>query len=225
MFTGIVHSTATIKECRQSPGLYTVGLEFSEELRKSLEIGASVAIDGVCLTVTLIQDSLVYFDIIATTQAVTTLSNPEVGQSVNVERSMLRESEVGGHIVSGHVDCTAKVKLVETPQGNFRLLLAISSDWIKYLFPKGFIAINGVSLTVSQVSREKSEFDVWLIPETMRRTNLGALLCGNLVNIEIHKETQVLVDTINEAVRSYLKDALSSGQLDAEKLAPLLKPK
>jgi len=218
MFTGIVHSTATIKECQETPGIYTICLEFSDELLRKLEIGASVAIDGVCLTVTSIKNSLVCFDIISSTQSVTTLSKPEVGQKVNVERSMKMDSEVGGHEISGHVDCTAEIKAVEKPEGNFRLLFSVKPEWVKYIFPKGFIAVNGVSLTVGQVNREELEFDVWLIPETLKRTNLQQLTPGDRVNIEIHKNTQVLVDTINEAVKSYLSEALSSGKLDPEKL-------
>jgi riboflavin synthase len=141
---------------------------------------------------------------------------------VNVERSLAIGAENGGHDVSGHVDCTATIVNRISTGSNTCITFEVPADKIKYIFSLGFIAINGVSLTISDVDKEKSTFSVWLIPETLRRTNLEQLELRDFVNLEFHKGTQVVVDTINDAVERVLTHAIRNGQLLPEHVPALL---
>jgi riboflavin synthase alpha subunit len=128
---------------------------------------------------------------------------------------------IGGHDVSGHVDCRAEVVLLEELEESRSIRFRVPSNKTRYLFPQGYVAINGVSLTVADLRRDSSEFGVWLIPETLRRTNLRLLEVGNLVNIEFHRGVQVVVDTIESSVRDFLSESLRRGELGEESLKSL----
>lgn len=216
MFTGIVQQSLPLAHVEDvhAGQARRFGLDFPPELRTGLEIGASVSVNGVCLTVTDITGVRVGFDLMLATLDRTNLAAARVGDRVNIERSLRTGDEVGGHHLSGHVDTTARVVLIDQPAGNHRIAFRLDEGWIRYVFAHGFIAINGVSLTVGEVDRASGTFDVWLIPETLRRTNLGSLTPGSRVNIEIDRATQVMVDTIADATRRFLDEALSSGRLD-----------
>jgi riboflavin synthase len=154
-----------------------------------LEIGASVSIDGVCLTATSV-DEAVTFDIIPETLERTTLGSLSPGSSVNVERALKFGDELGGHLLSGHIMGTAEILTVE----NQDYTIKCSSEMAEFIQEKGFIAVDGISLTVG-VTDGQGCFDVHIIPETLRLTTLGSKGIGDLVNIEIDAMTQAVVET------------------------------
>lgn len=209
MFTGIIQAVANIDVCRDHQGIRTFDIRFPDGFCDGLEIGASVAIDGVCLTVTeRLEANLVRFDVMLQSLAITTLRSFNTGDSVNAERAAKDGAEIGGHPLSGHVDCCALVHDVLFQEENCRLRFSLATSWMRYIFAKGYIAINGASLTIADVNKDEGWFDVWLIPETRRMTTFERKTVGDSVNIEIERQTQVMVDTV--------RDTLS------EKLGPLL---
>ena len=115
------------------------------------------------------------------------------GDLVNVERALRYGEELGGHEVSGHIDAVARIARIEQPEGNHVITFAPPLNLMRYVFEKGFIALDGCSLTIADVS--DLEFSVWLIPETLRRTTFGYKREGNLVNIEVEAKTKAIVDT------------------------------
>jgi riboflavin synthase len=200
MFSGIVLGTTHIQNLKPCQGYNTITLELSAAHCVGLLVGASVAIDGVCLTVTEVNDNLVSFDIIDNSLKITTLQSLVLGREVNYERSLVEGGEIGGHILSGHVDYKTTVVTNPTSDNGYCLTLAIPIEKQKYWFNKGFVGINGCSLTVSDVDKELGRATIWLIPETIRQTNLGGLAIGSLVNIEIDRNTQILVDTVHNVI-------------------------
>ncbi|WOG27453.1 riboflavin synthase subunit alpha [Endozoicomonas sp. 8E] len=205
MFTGIVQGMAKIGRVDDRDGIRTFDIEFPEGFCQGLNIGASVSVDGVCLTVTeIISPTLARFDVILQSLRVTTLGHHVSGQAVNVERAAMDGAEIGGHPLSGHIDFRAQILEVEEIEGNCRMRFAYSNEWGQYIFPKGYIAINGCSLTLSDVDKKKDCFEVWLIPETRRVTTFNAKKAGDWVNIEIERGTQVIVDTIKDTLEKQL---------------------
>lgn len=202
MFTGIIQSTATITHIHEHGEMRTFTLAFAPGFCQDLAIGASVSVDGVCLTVTeLLSTVEASFDVILQSLNVTTLCAYEAGSIVNVERAAKDGAEIGGHPLSGHIDFSAVIEQVQTSITNRTLRIGIPRPFRKYIFPKGYIAINGASLTVSEVNRLEGWFEVWLIPETRRMTVFEWKQVGDLVNIEIERGTQVMVDTVRESVQ------------------------
>lgn len=192
MFSGITKGVYPVQSVSSSGGGVHYQVALSAELCAGLGVGDSVAIDGVCQTVVSIHEHLVSFDAMAATCAITTLGDLEVGDHVSVERSMRWGDECGGHILSGHVRGTAEVKVCEPEVGQVRLVLQCPQDWLPFLFPKGYIAVNGSSLTVHSVSDDGC-ITVYLIPETCRVTALGQLSSGTEVNIELDQQTVTTV--------------------------------
>lgn len=205
MFTGIVQGIARIAKVSDKPGLRTFQIEFPEGFAKQLEIGASVAVDGVCLTVTQLHgERAADFDVMQQSLAITTLGSYSENSRVNVERAARDGAEIGGHPLSGHVDFTAHVAQIRELENNYVIRIAVPPEWLRYIFAKGYIAINGASLTIAEVNREESWFEVWLIPETLRMTVFAEKKAGTALNIEIERSTQVIVDT----VRNILSETL-----------------
>ena len=205
MFTGIVQGTAKIANIADREGLRTFTLQFPEGFCQDLAIGASVSTDGVCLTVTEILDAnQATFDVMLQSLAITTLGSYQEGDRANVERAAKDGAEIGGHPLSGHVDFTSEVVMVKSSDTNRLMRFSIPEAFRKYVFAKGYIAINGASLTVSEVNRAEGWFEVWLIPETRRMTVFEDKQVGDSVNIEIERSTQVVVDTVREAVQESL---------------------
>lgn len=200
MFTGIVQACVPIVSVENKPGLVTFSLKLPDALLRELSIGASVAVDGVCLTVTRREDDLVTFDAMEETQNRTTLGGVEAGARVNVERSATVGDEIGGHLVSGHVTGQAEIAKIETPENNHVVTFRVPKEWMKYIFPKGFIALDGVSLTLVDVDRDEGLFTVWFIPETLRRTTFGWKQAGDRVNVEIDSRTQIIVETVERVL-------------------------
>ncbi|UAX42871.1 riboflavin synthase subunit alpha [Pasteurella canis] len=195
MFTGIVQGTAKIVSIQDKANFRTQTIKMPQEMLNGLEIGASVANNGVCLTVTEINDDLVSFDLMHETLRITNLGEFTVGDSVNIERAMQMGTEIGGHILSGHVYCTAEVKDIIISENNCQIWFELpNADIMKYILTKGFIAIDGISLTIGEVKLQ--QFCVNLIPETLTRTLIGQRRVGDKVNIEIDPQTQAIVDTV-----------------------------
>ena len=205
MFTGIIQATATIAAFQDQGGMRSFTLAFPPGFCQDLAIGASVSVDGVCLTVTqLLSPTEAAFDVILQSLNVTTLGSYALGAAVNVERAAKDGAEIGGHPLSGHVDFWTTIHDVQASDSNRKLRIGIPEGFRKYIFAKGYIAINGASLTVSEVNRLDGWFEVWLIPETRRATVFGHKQAGDAVNIEIERSTQVVVDTVREAVAESL---------------------
>ncbi len=205
MFTGIVQGVAAIASIEDLPGLRRFRLEFPAGFAAGLEIGASVACDGVCLTVTQLHgETAADFDIMQQTLALTTLGGFAPGDAINVERAAKDGAEIGGHPLSGHVDFRARLVEIREPENNRVLRFAVPPQWMRYIFGKGYIAINGASLTVAEADKAANCFEVWLIPETLRMTTFGAKQVGEEVNIEIERQTQVIVDTVRAVVEEKL---------------------
>ena len=212
MFTGIVQGVARVESIEAREGLHTLTLALPKDFDGELAIGASVACDGVCLTVTeRPAPDRARFDVMAQTLSLTTLGALRPGSKLNVERAAKEGAEVGGHPLSGHVDVSARIAEIRRPDNNHVLRFALPAPWMRYVFAKGYIGVNGCSLTVAEAQRERDGsgwFEVWLIPETLRMTSFGDKQVGDAVHIEIERSTQVVVDTVRDALE--------------EKLGPLL---
>jgi riboflavin synthase len=200
MYTGIVQAMLPIEKVWRKTGLTTFSLTFPEPLLEGLEQGASVSTNGVCLTVTSIRGEEVTFDAIAETLALSNLKHLDRGSMVNIERSARAGAEVGGHILSGHVIGTSEVVTVHNTENNRRLTFQSHPAWLKFVFNKGFMALNGCSLTVASVDHERCTFSVNLIPETLARTNFALLQPGDEVNVEVDQQTQVIVETVERVL-------------------------
>lgn len=208
MFTGIVQGVARIAALTDRPGLRSFRLQFPHGFAEDLAVGASVAVDGVCLTVTTLHGTdAADFDVMQQSLALTTLGGLREGDSVNVERAARDGAEIGGHPLSGHVDVMGSVAEIRRPENNCVLRVAVPAPWMRYVFAKGYIAVHGASLTVAEARREPGGagwFEVWLIPETLRMTTFGAKPVGAGLNIEIDRSTQVVVDTVRDALEERL---------------------
>ena len=204
MFTGIVQGVATVARLQDRPGLRSFTLAFEPGFADGLAIGASVAVDGVCLTVTALLDcDGADFDVMQQSLALTTLAALDEGSRINVERAARDGAEIGGHPLSGHVDFKATVTEVRRPENNHVLRVTVPAPWMRYVFAKGYIAVNGASLTVAEAQRNRDGsgwFEVWLIPETLRMTTFADKAPGAALNIEIERSTQVFVDTVRDAI-------------------------
>jgi riboflavin synthase len=204
MFTGIVQGIATVARLTDRPGLRSFQLQFPAGFADGLAIGASVAVDGTCLTVTALHgEDGADFDVMQQSLALTTLAGLCEGSRINVERAARDGAEIGGHPLSGHVDFMARVDQIRRPENNCVLRIAVPAPWMRYVFAKGYIAVNGASLTVAEAQRERDGsgwFEVWLIPETLRMTTFGDKHTGDALNIEIERATQVFVDTVRSAI-------------------------
>lgn len=198
MYTGIVQGLEKIIEIKKGDGFITIVVSNQQHFFADVFIGASVAINGVCLTVTTIDAALnqIHFDISDVTLALTTLKNLKVGDAVNIERSAKVGAENGGHNLYGHIEGTAIVKALEQRGETFHIDLQIPDGNIKYFFLKGFIGLNGCSLTINRVDRQASEISIDLIPETLRLTTWKDAKVGDEVNYEIDQMTRTLVDTL-----------------------------
>ncbi|EPT9247954.1 riboflavin synthase subunit alpha [Photobacterium damselae] len=194
MFTGIVQSTAPVVAIDKKLNFQTHTILMSEHLLDGLEIGASVAHNGCCLTVTKIEGRHISFDLMQETLKVTNLGLVHVGDEVNIERAAKFGDEIGGHSMSGHIICTAKVLDVIESENNRQVWFSMPEHLMKYVFTKGYIGIDGISLTIGDVV--DNSFNVNLIPETLTRTNLKSRQVGDVINIEIDPQTQAVVDTV-----------------------------
>ena len=186
MFTGIVQEIGEIKECNKTSSGKTIEVLATNSFTENLKRGASVSINGVCLTAVSTSNGTMVFDVIKETLRITNLDDIQVGSMVNLERSLRYGDEVGGHILSGHVSCKAKSRLIQN-EGEIELRIECPEEWLDFILLKGYVAINGASLTVAK--KEKDSFSVFLIPETLSATNLSELVEDSFLNIEVDQST------------------------------------
>ena len=182
MFTGIISNLGIIQQLSQQEGSLrlTINPQFALD---DVAIGASIACNGVCLTVT--QKTADTFDAVASgeTLAITTLSGWQQGQSIHLERALKLGDELGGHMVSGHVDGTATIISIEPVDVSYRITVEAPAHLSRYIARKGSVAIDGISLTVNTVDRHR--FSVNIIPHTWQHTTLKDRITGDLVNLEV----------------------------------------
>jgi len=180
MFTGLIESTGEVVEAKGTRG--GLRLRVRTSLAPEVAPGDSLAVNGVCLTVTVAEKGEVHADIGPETARVTTLGALQRGQLVNLERSMRADARVGGHFVQGHVDGTGTVVEVRDEVESYWLTIAFPAALAPYFVRKGSIAVDGISLTVAGLG--DSQFDVMIIPFTWQHTNLRQLKTGDRVNLE-----------------------------------------
>ncbi|AUX93351.1 riboflavin synthase subunit alpha [Mixta gaviniae] len=199
MFTGIVQGTAEVVAIEEKTNFRTHIVKMPPALLPGLELGASVAHNGCCLTVTEINGDRVSFDLVKETLRITNLGDLQPGDVVNIERAAKFSDEIGGHLMSGHIMTTAEICKIINAENNREIWFKPQdSSLLKYILHKGFIGIDGISLTVGDVT--KTKFCVHLIPETLARTTLGAKKLGHRVNIEIDPHTQAIVETVERVL-------------------------
>ncbi|HRX55592.1 MAG TPA: riboflavin synthase [Verrucomicrobiales bacterium] len=180
MFTGIIETCGTVRDL--IPVATGAKLVVGAPFAGALEIGESVAVNGVCLTVTERDEATMSFDLLAETLAVTNLGDLTPGARVNLERALAANARLSGHFVQGHIDTTGTVLAWEPVGQDHRLEISLPPDFERYLIRKGSICIDGISLTVADL--DAGSFTVWIIPHTASVTNLGTGQVGRRVNLE-----------------------------------------
>jgi len=204
MYSGIVKGAFPVVSIDKKPDLLTYGVKLPDNLLEDITIGASVNIDGACQTVTTIDDNIVYFDASTETLRLTTLGSIEKNHNVHVERSAKPNDENGGHILSGHVDGKARITKIAKSGNQTIITIQVPEPFRKYIFNKGFLALHGCSLTACDYKLDSGEFDIHLIPETIRLTTFGDKQAGDEINLEVDRQNQVLVDTIERTLEATL---------------------
>lgn len=199
MFTGITRGLFPVVRVDREPHLLRYWVDLGP-LAQGVELGASVAIDGVCQTAVAFEGDRVRFDAIRETLARTTLGRLEVGSLVSVERSVRVGDEIGGHDVSGHVIGTGEVVERRHDGHDVACRIRVPATWMRYVMPKGFIALDGSSLTVGETDPADGSFWVHLIPETLTRTHFGRIEVGAKVNVELDPRTVAIVDTVERVL-------------------------
>ncbi|MEY2872081.1 MAG: hypothetical protein RL526_221 [Actinomycetota bacterium] len=183
MFTGLVQDVATIRAIEKRAESSV--LQFETKLAKDLKVGDSISINGVCLTATSIDGALVSVDVMVQTLKLSSLGSLNTGEKVNAELATRADARLGGHIVQGHVDGVGKVVANEVGEKWQKFVIDIPSNLKKYVVNQGSICVDGVSLTVGSIDDLTSYVTLWLIPETLEKTNLGLKTPGSSVNIEV----------------------------------------
>ena len=199
MFTGIVAGTGEISSIAGEDVIRFV-IDFSAVSTDDLVTGASVSVDGVCLTVVEIDSPRISFDAIPETLEKTTLGSKKVGDIVNLERALKMGDELGGHLLSGHIIGMGKISSRVEGDDNLDLMIEYPQKIMKYVQEKGYIAIDGISLTIGKVTNES--FALHLIPETISLTTIGTKNIGESVNIEVDSMTQTIVTTVERILEA-----------------------
>jgi riboflavin synthase len=193
MFSGIVEGTGKVIEVIKHEDHIQISISCKNSFWKGVKKGASISVNGVCLTLTNIPEDFMSFDVVQETQNKTNISFLNKNDFVNLERSMQANTEIGGHLISGHVHTKAKVIDILDKDKTRDIKFKIDENYSKYIFEKGYVGINGCSLTVGK--KTKKWFEVYLIPETLSKTNLKYLKKDDYVNIECDQNTITIVDT------------------------------
>ena len=182
MFTGIVEATGLVRSFQEQADAWRLVIE-AEAIIDSVQLGDSIAVNGCCLTVVNIEADALSFDLLAESIEKTSIRSVDKGSLVNLERALLPTSRMGGHFVSGHVDGLGSITQIEQ-KGKDTIMTLAPEDalLLKYVIPKGSITLDGISLTVYEVT--DSAFSVWLIPHTLAATNLHNKQVGDPINIE-----------------------------------------
>jgi len=205
MFTGIVQGMAQVLECQTLGRNKRLKIQFPDTSMRGQQLGASVAINGVCLTVVEIDQDTVSFDVIDTTLKLTNIGLLTNRSIVNYERAARMGDEVGGHVMSGHIMTCVDVSDIQQQGESFHIRFSIDVSGLtvvdarRYLFDKGYVGLNGASLTICDIGDDWIE--VSLIPETLKATTFGQLILGDKVNLEIDSHTQATVDTLERVLK------------------------
>ena len=183
MFSGIVQETGKVIEFVKEKDIYNLSIDSSSEFVSGLKKGASISVNGVCLTVKDANPEILRFDLVEETIKRTNFQKINAGDNVNLERSLKMGDEIGGHLVSGHIHGTSKVVSIDMRDESWDVEFSVEPFMQDYILHKGYVAINGCSLTVGEVSKES--FMIHLIPETLSITNLFQLQQNSIVNVEL----------------------------------------
>jgi len=198
MFTGIVSGKGQVQKIIKYKDYLSLIIKAPKGFSKNLVKGASVAVNGVCLTVKKDKTDFLEFDVIEETIQKTNLKNISRLSKVNLERSMTAKTEIGGHLVSGHIHGTGEVLKVLNKQATKDLQIKIPKSLREYFFYKGYVALNGCSLTIGRVL--KTSFYIHLIPETVSVTTFKDIKKGDLINIEVEQATINTVETVKRVM-------------------------
>jgi riboflavin synthase len=198
MFTGIVSGKGHVQKIIKSKDYVSLIIKAPKGFSKNLTKGASVSVNGVCLTAKKGKTDILEFDVIEETLQKTNLKDISKSSKVNLERSMTAKTEIGGHLVSGHIHGTGEVLKVVNRQTTKDLQIKIPTSLRDYFFYKGYIALNGCSLTIGRVL--KTSFYIHLIPETISVTTFKDIKKGELINIEIEQATINTVETVKRVM-------------------------
>jgi riboflavin synthase len=198
MFSGIVQTVGKIESIEDKNHIKTIRIETHGDYLEDIAIGQSVSVDGVCLSLVKKNKEYCEFEAVEETINRTTLGSYKQGTKVNLEKSLKFGDTVGGHFVSGHIHTKGRIVEVELIGESKNILVEIEEKWIKYLTEKGYISVNGASITIGKVS--KKTFYIHLIPETLRTTNLDELIYGKYVNLEFDQTTIAIVDTTERLI-------------------------
>ena len=184
MFTGLIAELGSITAIKKSEtsAIFTIK---APGLISEISVGDSVAVNGVCLTATSIDGIAFTADVMVQTLNLTSLSQIFVGSPVNLELAAQLNARMGGHMVQGHVDGVATVVSLTPGDKWAQFDIKVPGELVKYIVNQGSICLDGISLTVGQINDENNVVTVWLIPETLERTNLSTLLPGDLINVEV----------------------------------------
>ena len=196
MFSGIVQEAGKVIGFVKEKDIYNLSIESSSEFISDLKKGASISVDGVCLTVKDENPEILRFDLVEETIKRTNFQNIKTGDNVNLERSLKMGDEIGGHPVSGHIHGISKVISIDKRDQSWDVKFSVEPFMHDYMLHKGYVAINGCSLTVGEVSNES--FMIHLIPETLSITNLFQLQKNYIVNVELDQNTVVIADTVKK---------------------------
>lgn len=203
MFSGIAEERGEINSLLEGKGHLIVTVNCSETFAKNKKIGDSVSVDGVCLTVTKKTSNSLSFDVVKETLNKTIIKSYVVGSCINLESSLTFGERIGGHLMSGHIHLKGSIKEVLIHGDSKDIVIDTSPEWSKYLFEKGYIGINGCSITIGKIN--DSRFQVHLIPETLKTTNLDNLIYGDKINLEIDQSTIAVVDTTERVLKDKAK--------------------
>jgi riboflavin synthase len=206
MFTGMVEHIGKIVEIGKKGKSFHLTIDSLYDLEKS-DIGASIAVDGVCLTVVKIEGKRFTVEVSPETLSRTTLGERKHGDGVNLERALRLSDRLGGHLVSGHIDGPGVVKEIKEVENALIFVLSTSPDIARYLVGKGSVAIEGISLTVNDV--QGTDFSVSIIPQTAKVTTIGRKRIGDRVNIE--------TDIIGKYVEKFLRTGSQVPEKEKEK--------
>ena len=200
MFTGIVTHKAPVTSAEISEGILRLILSTQDGFTDRLTTGASISVNGVCLTVVAFDANTVAFDVIDESLRLTNLAELKSTHLVNLERAASFGDEIGGHLLSGHIQTQATLAERRETDSNVEMVLKFDPKWQKYVIAKGYIAVNGCSLTIGRV--EEGSFSLHLIPETLRLTNLEDAAPGTKFNIEFDHQTMTIVETVERVMAS-----------------------
>ena len=194
MFSGIVKTTGKVSKVTSKKDCVSIEIIPPKNFNTRLKKGASVSVNGVCLTSLDTGKTRLKFDVIDETLARTNLKLVKKNSLVNLERSITASTEIGGHLMSGHIHFTGKVKEIISKENTKDFIIGFPKKFKQYILEKGYIGVNGCSLTIGKV--KNNSFNLHLIPETLSITNLKDLVKGNLVNVEIDQNTIAIVETV-----------------------------